>query len=202
MEYILQEKRDLPTRGAEVAVFFIVLIFLFGYFNYKPLEHSNRIINGGFEYIFYALYHLVYITLGIVHEGGHGVCYILHTPQIITALNGTLFQLLFPLLVGLYYLRRGNYLAFYIAIFILGVSFDFTSWYISISNEGLYVPAYKSFLGQEGYHDFNYILTYIGLIDYYKGISIFVHILSYLLMVISLFAIFFRVFITNSGKNL
>jgi len=45
-------------------------------------------------------------------------------------------------------------------------------------------------LGQEGYHDFYYILSAIGVLKYYGAISIFVKILAYLIMAGSVIVMF------------
>lgn len=44
----------------------------------------------------------------IVHEAGDGVCCLIGSPPFITALNGTLFQLLPPMIFIWYYYKRDN----------------------------------------------------------------------------------------------
>ncbi len=167
-----------------IAILFTIFLLL--YIAYKPY-HGAMEFKGVVKSLFLLYFFIISQTLGIIHEGGHGVCYILNCPQFITALNGTIFQWGIPLLVGLYYKKRANYIAYYISLFILAISMDYTSWYISTANEGLYLPASKSFLGVDGYHDFNYILSRMGLLNYYEIISIVVKIGSIALMLYSYF---------------
>lgn len=129
-------------------------------------------------------------TLGMIHEGGHGVCYILPCPGFIMVINGTLFQLLFPLGIAYYYKRKGNFFASYIALFFVGFSLQYTAWYISTAGEGLHLPAAKSFLGVDGYHDFNYLLSTIGLLAYNFLISGLTKLVAYGLMLWAVVKIF------------
>jgi len=140
-------------------------------------------------------------TLGIVHEGGHGVCYLLHCPQFMTALNGTIFQLLFPLGIAYYFRKKEQHFSSYIALFFVGFSLLYTAWYISTSNQGLHVSAANSFLGVDGYHDFYYILNAIGLLDYYAGIAAFSKFTSYLIMIVSVGLMFFNSFEGKKKKG-
>jgi hypothetical protein len=118
----------------------------------------------------------------MVHEGGHGVCYILSCPEFITAANGTVFQLLFPYLLGFISKKQGNIFGYYIGLFFLGFSMQYTAWYISTAHEGLHLAASKSFLGIDGYHDFNYILSVFGLVNFDWLISGIVKAGGYILM--------------------
>jgi len=178
------------SKNSKIILFVLFAIFLISMPRYEPyLEHnttSHSILNSIFNLYFFIFNQ----TLGIVHEAGHGVCYILSCPKFITVLNGTLFQLLFPLGVALYYKYKGNRFGFLIGVFFFGFSLSYTAWYISTCNMGAVVPANRSFLGQEGYHDFYYILSAIGVLKYYGAISIFVKILAYLIMAGSVIVMF------------
>jgi len=179
-----------PTSVAKRALFWFVLFFFLLYLKYRPYEQPAHIVHGLFEYIF-TLYHFVINqTIGIVHEAGHGVCYLLPCPTFIMVLNGTLFQWLFPMGIAWYYKKRHNMTGYWLGLFVLGVSMDYTAWYISTAPEGAYVPAAKSFLGVDGLHDFHYILTTLGLLAYSSAISIILKILSLLLMFRSVYGLF------------
>jgi len=170
-----KEKIDRPTGLAKhtkqliLAVFFLFFLL---YLNYKPYTATHHTMEGGVAFLFFIYHFIINQTLGIVHEGGHGVCYILPCPQFIMVLNGTLFQWLFPLGIGVYYRRRGNQMAFYAGLFILGISMDYTSWYMSTAHEGLHLPASKSFLGVDALHDFNYLFSALGLLESQKCVPI------------------------------
>lgn len=169
-------------------------LFLLLYIKFKPYANTPHQIDSITEYIFTIYQFIINQTLGIVHEGGHGVCYLLPCPQFMMVAMGTLFQWLFPLGIAYYYKRKGNIMAFYIGLFILGISMDYTSWYMSTAHEGLYLPAAKSFLGVDGLHDFNYIFTTLGILSHESLISGFTKMLAYLLMMGSVLAMFFEAF--------
>lgn len=149
---------------------------------------------GILEYFFTLYQFIINQTLGIVHEGGHGVCYILPCPKFMMVLNGTLFQWFFPLGIAYYYKRKGNLSAFYAGLFILGMSMDYTSWYMSTAHEGAILPAYKSFLGVDAMHDFHYIFSTLGVLSYESLISGFTKVVAYLLMIFAVFGMFFDAF--------
>jgi len=175
-------------------VFAFFLLFYFLYLNYKPYESTPHSIASTSEYFFTLYQFIINQTLGIVHEGGHGVCYILPCPKFVMVMNGTLFQWFFPLGIAYYYKRKNNLMAFYASLFILGISLDYSSWYMSTAHEGAIVPAAKSFLGVDGIHDFNYIFTTLGVMPYESLISGMTKIVSVLLMAGALIAMFFESF--------
>jgi hypothetical protein len=180
--------------------FFFLFFLLF--LAYKPYERTVFIAHSTFENL-YLLYHFVITqTLGIVHEGGHGICYLLGCPEFITALNGTVFQLLFPYLVGYYYKRRGNRLGYLIGIFFVGFSLQYTAWYMGTTYKGPVVSASESFLGVDGYHDFYKIFSILGVREYYKGISTLTHLLAYGIMVYSLFSMWLLAFFEGKKPKL
>jgi hypothetical protein len=96
----------------------IFVMFLLLFPHYAPWEPSYQKNDSLLQMIFTLYFFVANQTLGIVHEAGHGVCYILPCPEFITMANGTIFQLLFPALIGYYYYRKGNLFATMIALFL------------------------------------------------------------------------------------
>ena len=181
-------------------VWIVFTLFLFLYIEYKPYTHtSHNIISIG-QYIFTIYQFIINQTLGIVHEGGHEVCYILPCPKFMMVSMGTLFQLLFPLGIAYYYKRKGNLIVFYVGLFILGISLDYTAWYMSTAHEGALLPAYKSFLGVDALHDFHYIFSTLGVLPYESFISAITRVIGYLCMIGSVIAMFFEAFSSKGGK--
>jgi len=187
-----KEHISLSTKRVIFIIFFIFLVLFSKYTPYGNIQTFDR---SWIKTIFNLYFFISNQTLGIVHEGGHGVCYLFDCPKFFTALNGTIFQVLFPLGVGYYYRLRFNYIGWYIGLFFTGVSLHYTSWYISTAHEGAFIPASKSFLGTDGYHDFNYILDTIGLLNYDNSISIIVKFIAYGLMIYSVYRMFILGFI-------
>ena len=188
------EKDHLPTKNAKKAILLLFTLFLILYINYKPYTTTPHHITSITEYFFTIYQFIINQTLGIVHEGGHGVCYILLCPKFVMVSMGTIFQWLFPCGIGFYYKRRGNNIAFYIGLFILGISMDYTAWYMSTAHEGLMLPAHKSFLGVDAIHDFNYIFSSLGVLAYESLISGVTRAIAYLLMIGAVIAMFFEAF--------
>ena len=149
------------------------------------------------EYIFIVYQFIINQTLGIVHEGGHGVCYILPCPKFVMVSMGTIFQWLFPLGIAYYYKKRGNQTAFLTGLFILGISMDYTAWYMSTAHEGAILPAHKSFLGVDALHDFHYLFSSLGVLAYESLISGVTRSIAYLLMIGAVIGMFFEAFSTE-----
>ncbi len=197
MEELSQQNSPLVKKTT--AVLFIIFFAMFIHF--KPYEHNGEAVQGLAQLIFTLYNFIIYQTLGIVHEGGHGVCYVLPCPKFIMVLNGTVFQWLFPFLIGYYYKRRGQMLGYYIGLFFLGMSMQYTAWYISTSHEGLYISADKSFLGVDGYHDFNYMLSALGLLQYERSITFLTKAASYIVMFYSVIAMYLLAFLSSPLLN-
>jgi len=189
------------TNSAKKVTFLVFAIFLLLFPNYSPLGVQYTQDPSIVQNIFNLYFFISNQTLGIVHEAGHGVCYILNCPQFITAANGTVFQIGFPLGIAYYYKYKTNIFAYFIALYFVGFSLHYTAWYISTAHEGLHISAAKSFLGVDGYHDFNYILDSVGLLAYDNVISILVKMLAYFLMFRATIGMYFNAFDKNSKIN-
>ncbi len=179
----------------------IFVVFLLLFPHYAPWEPGYAQGDSLLQRIFTLYFFVANQTLGIVHEGGHGVCYILHCPEFVTMANGTLFQLLFPGLIAYYYYRRGNLFAALIALFFVGFSLQYTAWYLSTAHEGRILPAHKSFLGVDAIHDFNYMLSAMGLLAYESLIAGFTRFIAYLIMLAAVIGMFFEAFPNQHKKS-
>jgi len=193
--YRKKEKVDVGvSRNVKKVVFLIFALFLILYPNLSPFEANHTTQYAGLGYIFNLYFFIVNQTLGIVHESGHGVCYLLDCPQFITALNGTVFQVGFPLLVAYYYGKKEKKMAMYIALFFVGFSLQYVAWYMSTAQLSLIVPASKSFLGVDGYHDFHYIFNAMGILSQSLLISEVTKFFAYIMMIFSVFKMFLASF--------
>ncbi|MDD2399031.1 MAG: hypothetical protein PHR75_00270 [Sulfurovum sp.] len=192
------EQWHQPAANAKKAVLVFFILFFLLYFNYKPYESVPHQTASVTEYLF-SIYHFVIVqSLGIIHESGHGICYILPCPQFVMVGMGTLFQWLFPLWIAYYYKKQGNIMAFWAGLFILGISVDHTAWYMSTAHEGAILFANKSFLGVDAMHDFHYIFSTLGVLDYEGLISGLTKAAGHLFMIGAVIGMFFEAF---SNKN-
>ena len=195
--HLLKDENTTPpeiTSNAKKLTFLLFAVFLLLYPKYAPYNAMSNVYPSITQQIFTLYFFVTDQALGIVHEAGHGVCYILRCPAFITASNGTVFQIAFPLGIAYYYKSKGNIFAFYIGLFFVGFSLDYTAWYISTAHEGPIVPAAKSFLGVDAYHDFYSILNTLGLLAYEKLISGLTKALAYGLMILSVFGMSIEAF--------
>ncbi|WP_456433282.1 hypothetical protein [Nitratifractor sp.] len=173
------------TLTALLILFFLTFPHYSGYLH-KELEGQPIGPFFSLDYFYNIIHFIAQQTLGIVHEGGHGICYIFLCRLWITAAMGTVFQWLFPALIGWYAWRRGQRFWAMVAWFFLGFSMQYTAWYISTAHEEAIVPASKAFLGKEGYHDFNYLLSLVGWVKYDALIAAIVRFFAYMVMFFAL----------------
>ena len=195
-----EPKSETDSPLAKKSVFVVLALFLLLFSRYAPYGNppvqEPSLIQGIFNLYFF----ISNQTFGIVHEGGHGVCYILPCPEFLTVLNGTIFQILFPLGIAYYYKKQLNHLAMWIGVYFTGFTMHNTAWYISTAHEGAILPAHKSFLGVDAYHDFYYILNTLGILEYDGVIASLVRLVAYGLMMYALWKIFLLAF-GSEGKR-
>lgn len=190
-----------PSALAKKVLVLLFVLFLLLFPHYVPWEPNYEQSDTLAYRIFTLYFFIINQTLGIVHEGGHGVCYILNCPEFITVANGTIFQLLFPGLIAYYYYKKGNLFAAMIAFFFLGFSLQYTAWYLSTAHEGPMLPAHKSFLGVDAYHDFNYMLSATGLLAHEYILTALTRFVAYSIMMVSVLGMFLDAFSNGDKKR-
>jgi len=196
------KQTNILSKNSKKLLFIIFFVSLVLFAKFAPYGNTHLIADSLDKKVFFLYFFIVNQTLGIVHEGGHGVCYLLHCPEFITAANGTIFQLLFPFLIGYYYKRKKRLFPFLIGLFFLGISLHYTSWYISTAHEGLYLPASKSFLGVDGLHDFNYILSSLNILEYNKILAGFFRFVAFCIIIYSVGYMFLIAFFSPVDKKI
>jgi len=180
-------------KTAALAMFFFTLLF----FKFQPYAHANMVAQSTKEQLFALYFFICNQSLGIVHEAGHGICYLLGCPEFIMVLNGTLFQLLFPAVIILYAKRRGHDVAAMAGILLLGFSLKYTAWYMSTAHLYSIVPASQSFLGVDGYHDFHYLFSRLHLLAYNGAISAATSFVATLLMAYAVIRMLWIAFVAS-----
>ena len=153
---------DLATHVG-VLLLFPYVIWLSKYSASYVASVQNRPIAFNFDGIMLMFHNLLMNGNMIVHESGHGICYLLPCSQFLTALNGTLFQLALPLIFIYYYHKRHNELALSLGFIWLAQNLVYVAWYMSYSQTP---NLYPFFLGGSAIHDFWYIFTQLGVLEY------------------------------------
>ncbi|MEA3492143.1 MAG: hypothetical protein U9R27_09610 [Campylobacterota bacterium] len=202
--YLLEgEKResDEVSPLAKKSIFVLLTLFLVLFPHYAPYGNPPVEDPSIMQSIFNLYFFISNQTFGIVHEGGHGVCYILPCPQFLTVLNGTIFQIMFPAGIAYYYKKKLNYFVMWIGVYFTGFTIHNTAWYISTAHEGAILPANKSFLGVDAYHDFHYILNTLGLLAYDSAIASIVRVIAYGLMFLAIWKIYLLAFISHGSEQ-
>lgn len=126
-------------------------------------------ITMNFDGILLMLHNLMQNGNMIIHEAGHGICYLIGCPPFLTAMNGTNFQLLLPLFFIVYYYRRHNVLLMGVGGMWLAQNLIYVAWYMSTAH---FPGKYPDFLGNDNaMHDFRYLFTRLGVLDYSELIA-------------------------------
>ena len=153
---------DLGVRAA--LLLFMPYIFWLSKYNdaYVSTVH-NQVMHLNFDGIMLAFHNLISNANMIIHESGHGICYIIHCPQFMTALNGTLFQLALPLVFIYYYYKRSNMTLVGVGGIWFAQNLIYVAWYMSYAHQP---HRYPFFLGGDAIHDFWYIFLQLGVLEY------------------------------------
>ena len=186
---------------AQKSIFIIFTLFLLLFPHYVPYGNPPVREQSILQNIFNLYFFISNQTFGIVHESGHGVCYILPCPRFLMVINGTVFQIIFPLGIAYYYKKNLNYLGMWIGVYFAGFTMHNTAWYISTAHEGAILPAHKSFLGVDAYHDFHYILNTLGILEYDGAIASLVRIIAYALMFLAVWNLYLLAFSSPTKKK-
>lgn len=101
----------------------------------------------------------------IIHEAGHWI--FIFFGEFVQVLGGSLNQVLIPLIFSIYFLIKRDYYSASIVLIWFGYNLVNVSVY---AGDAYYMRL--PLLGGDGViHDWNYILTKINLLDYYRAIA-------------------------------
>ena len=159
---------------------------------------QGKMIHLDFDGIMLTLHNLFTSANLIIHESGHGVCYLLSCPEFIMFANGTLFQLALPMIVIFYYKKRLNTLGFGLGLMWLAQNLIYVAWYMSYAQTP---NKYPFFLGGSATHDFWYIFSQLGVLEYDWFIAGMVRGIAVLLLLGSYFYLLYQAFLTNSHQK-
>ena len=154
---------------------------------------QGKLIHLNFDGVMLSFHQLISNANMIVHEAGHGVCYIVHCPQMITVLNGTLFQLALPLIFTYWYHKRKNKILSGLGMIWLAQNLIYVSWYMSYSQTPNLYPFFLG--GDNTIHDFWYIFSELGVLEYSTFISGVVRFFANILLYGAYFYLLFISFI-------
>jgi len=188
---------DLGTRIG-ILLLFPYVIWLSKYSATYVASIHNRPISFNFDGMMLMFHNLLMNGNMIVHESGHGICYLLPCPQFLTALNGTLFQLALPLIFIYYYYKRHNDLAVSLGFIWLAQNLVYVAWYMSYAQTP---NLYPFFLGGSATHDFWYLFSQLGLLEYDWLISGFVRFMAVVILLGAYLNLLYISFLKNRPKR-
>ncbi len=199
-----QKSTEKRTKVSDLAVRIGLLllmpyiIWLSKYSDTYVSSIHGKSIQFNFDGVMLSFHNLINGANMIVHEAGHGVCYLLSCPQFFTALNGTLFQLALPLIFIYYYYKRGNKLLSGLGSLWLAQNLIYVSWYMSYAQTP---NLYPFFLGGSAIHDFWYIFSQLGVLEYDSLISGFVRVIAVILLLGTYIYLLYISFLKNSRRS-
>ncbi|MEE8588835.1 MAG: hypothetical protein V3S80_05750 [Sulfurimonadaceae bacterium] len=173
------------------------IIWLSKYNDSYVASIHGKVIHLDFDGVMQSFHNLINGANMIVHEAGHGVCYLLACPQFMTALNGTVFQLLLPMIFIYYYYKRENSILAGIGGIWLAQNLIYVSWYMSTSHTP---NLYPMFLPGGGIHDFWYLFRELGVYKYDWLISGSVRVVAVMLLLASYMYLLYTSFLQNDSK--
>ncbi len=203
LEHSKSEKEIRPTKptdwGVRIGLLLLLpyIIWLSKYSGSYVASIHGKVIRLNFDGVMLSFHNLINGANMIVHEAGHGVCYLLPCPQFFTFLNGTLFQLALPMIFIYYYYRRENRVLAGIGGIWLAQNLIYVAWYMSYSQTP---NLYPFFLGGSATHDFWFMFSQLGVLEYDWLISGFVRVIAVILLLSSYMYLLYIAFIQNSRR--
>ncbi|MEN8147399.1 MAG: hypothetical protein ABFR02_07255 [Campylobacterota bacterium] len=173
------------------------IIWLSKYSDSYVATVHGKAIRLNFDGVMLSFHNLINGANMIVHEAGHGICYLLPCPQFFMFLNGTLFQLALPLIFIYYYYKRGNMVLSGLGSIWLAQNLIYVAWYMSYAQTP---NLYPFFLGGSATHDFWYMFSQLGVLEYDWLIAGFVRAVAVMLLLGSYMYLLYISFF-KSGKR-
>ena len=193
----MDKATDIGTRIG-ILLLFPYVVWLSKYSNLYVASIHNKVVSFNFDGIMLMFHNLLMGGNMIVHEAGHGICYLLPCPQFLTALNGTLFQLALPIFFIFYYQKKRNPLVSTLGYLWLAQNLVYVAWYMSYAQTP---NLYPFFLGGSAIHDFWYMFSQMGVLEYDWLISSLVRIVAVVILLGAYMHLLYLSFLKNRPKR-
>ncbi len=147
---------------------------------------------------------IFYFIHAPIHEVGHTVAAMIHLPQTAVVLAGSLFQLLTPITIGIYFVWHGDYPAISLCLGWLGFATIEMATYMHdapFRNLPLVAPFSD---GENLIHDFEYLFTHMHCLNHACRIGVATAAIGYTFVLISLaliIAMFILGFLPQKTKD-
>jgi hypothetical protein len=201
LELSRSHKKSKPSDAAVRIGILLLLPYVLWLSKYNDAYVASihgKIIHLNFDGVMQSFHNLLNSANMIVHEAGHGVCYLFACPELITALNGTVFQLLLPIIFIYYYCRRENSVLVGLGGIWLAQNLVYVAWYMSTSHTP---QRYPFFIPGADKHDFWFIFRELGVYEYDWLISGFVRVIAVLLLLYSYGYLLYIAFLKNENRQ-
>jgi hypothetical protein len=137
----------------------------------------------------YTEWHFIDNVNLIIHEAGHIV--FMFFGDFIQLLGGSFLQIIFPIIFILYFYKNKDYFSSSLLLFWVGQNFINVSVYVSDS----IVMQLPLLGGESSLHDWNNILTMMGLLKYSEKIGFSIYILGFIFIMCAVYYSFYNSFI-------
>ncbi len=117
----------------------------------------------------------------IFHEAGHTLTFFFG--QFISIASGSLFQILIPVVCCLYFYKEQQYYSTSLLLFWVGQNLINVSVYVGDSIN-MQLPLLG---GESAIHDWNYLLSEMGILKYAPGVADMIYLSGVLVMVMGLY---------------
>ena len=182
-----------------VMLLFPYIVWLSKYNEAYTSQVNGKAISMNFDGVMQMLHNLMANANMLIHESGHGVCYIIGCPDFIMFINGTIFQLALPIIfIYIYMYKNKNIIIATIGVMWLAQNLVYVAWYMSYSQTP---NKYGFFLGDGATHDFWWLFSYLGVLEYDWLISSIVKIIAVVLLYGAYFYLVFLVFFKSDIKK-
>jgi hypothetical protein len=122
----------------------------------------------------------------IIHEAGHTVFMLFG--NFVQLLGGSFLQVMFPLIFVLYFYRERDYFSSSLLLFWVGQNLINVSVYVSDS----IVMQLPLLGGESSLHDWNNILSMMGLLEYSEKIGFGIYILGFIIIACAVYYSFYN----------
>ena len=165
----------VETFRTEAVVF--IIFFLWGFYFLGSVPSPSDRLAGSASFL-----HNINL---IFHEAGH-VLFMLFGNRFLTVLGGSFLQCLIPFILMVYFLRAGQNFSASIMFWWLGQNFVDLAPYIYDAHDQAIILL-GGWTGKEmpGYHDWNYLLTTMGLLPHYSKVTFLVNNFGKLILLLS-----------------
>ena len=197
LKKILFIDRDFTIESFRGETLIFIIVFLWGFYFLGSVPSPTDRLAASDSFL-----HNINL---IFHEAGH-VLFLITGNRFLVMLGGSLMQCLVPFIVMIYFLRRRQNFSASIMFWWFGQNFvDLAPYIYDAHDQAIILLGGKTGRDSPGSHDWNYILTAMGLLPHYTKVTFLVNNLGKIIIIFSniwSFIIWYKKYLFLKSKNL